>query len=427
MPTPLLAPAGAMPSLITSVAEFAKACTEILNGDGPIAIDAERASGYRYSQRAYLIQIKRSGGGLHLIDPIAVGQTSLWSELSQALEDQEWIIHASTQDLPCLRELGLEPKILFDTELGGRIAGCARVGLGPLSESLLEITLAKEHSAVDWSLRPLRDEWLIYAALDVEILIELRDAVVELLKLHNKLDWAIEDFQTILTSAAAEPKKDPWRRTSGMHKIRDRQTLAIIRELWQLRDQFARSIDLSPGRVFNDEALIDIATKRPATIAELARIINRRGRSENPPIEEWHEKISEVLSWPADQYPDLRTPTQGLPPIKMWPEKNSPAYARLTHARAAVLELSLQNSMPPENLISPELVRRLCWNEPALELQAESLPDLVAQKLAVGGARKWQIDLVIDALCKAMLETQPLVLPEPGAQAGPEPGAQIAE
>ena len=177
MVTPLLAPHDGVPVLVTSVSNFELAIADILSGSGPIAIDAERASGYRYSQRAYLIQIKRKDGGLHLLDPIAIGPTHLWSQLSDALSDQEWIIHASTQDLPCLRELGVQPKILFDTELGGRIAGCERVGLGPLAESLLEISLAKEHSAVDWSLRPLRAEWLNYAALDVEILIELRDAV----------------------------------------------------------------------------------------------------------------------------------------------------------------------------------------------------------------------------------------------------------
>ena len=91
-------------------------------GSGPIAIDAERASGYKYSARAYLIQIKRKGGGLHLIDPIAVGESPYWNEISNAFADQEWIIHASTQDLACLREVGINPQIIFDTELAGRIA-----------------------------------------------------------------------------------------------------------------------------------------------------------------------------------------------------------------------------------------------------------------------------------------------------------------
>ena len=407
MVTPLLAPIAGVPALVTSVSGFESAITEILHGSGPIAIDAERASGYRYSQRAYLIQIKRTGGGLHLLDPIAIGPTHLWKELSDQLSDQEWIIHASTQDLPCLRELGVEPKILFDTELGGRIAGCERVGLGPLAESLLEISLAKEHSAVDWSLRPLRAEWLNYAALDVEILIELRDAVAIKLLEQGKLHWALEDFNSIIHAPLAAAKKDPWRRTSGMHKIRDRQTLAIIRELWIARDEYAKRIDLSPGRVFNDEALIEIATKRPKSVTDLAKIVARRSRVENPPVEKWHQILTDVLTWTNDRFPELRTPSTGLPPIKMWRDKNPLAFARLSHARAAVLEISEDLAIPAENLISPEFVRRLCWSDP-VATDPVMLAAEVKHHLLELGARSWQVEQLLEALVVAVQQTVPL-------------------
>ncbi|MSY98899.1 MAG: hypothetical protein F2698_01780, partial [Actinobacteria bacterium] len=221
MAEPLLAPSGGVPELIQTPQGLSEMIAELKAGSGPIAIDAERASGYKYSARAYLIQIKRNGGGLHLIDPIAVGECEYWAELNQAFADQEWIIHASTQDLACLREVGIDPQIMFDTELAGRIAGCERVGLGPLTEQLLGITLAKEHSAVDWSIRPLRPEWLNYAALDVELLIELRNEIAKLLAENGKLKWAMQDFAAILKAPPPAPRKDPWRRTSGIHKIRD--------------------------------------------------------------------------------------------------------------------------------------------------------------------------------------------------------------
>ena len=182
-PVPLLVPAHGTPPIIDSDAALETALQELSNGSGPFALDAERASGFRYSARAYLIQIKRQGGGLHLIDPIAFGLNNpLLAQLNELLNSDEVILHASTQDLPCLREIGINPKHLFDTELGGRIAGLARVGLGPLLESLIGITLAKEHSAADWSTRPLPHEWLTYAALDVELLIELRNAIYEILE-----------------------------------------------------------------------------------------------------------------------------------------------------------------------------------------------------------------------------------------------------
>ena len=116
MAEPLLAPAGGVPELISTPEQLAEMIAELKDGTGPIAIDAERASGYKYSARAYLIQIKRTGGGLHLIDPIAVGESKHWGELSETFKGEEWIIHASTQDLACLREVGIDPQIIIDTE-----------------------------------------------------------------------------------------------------------------------------------------------------------------------------------------------------------------------------------------------------------------------------------------------------------------------
>ena len=194
-PTPLLHPAAGVPEIIETEAAFSAALKELAAGTGPYAFDAERASGFKYSARAYLIQIKRTNGGLHLIDPIPFGpHHPCFIQLNSLISNEEVILHASTQDLPCLRELGIEPQILFDTELGGRIAGLPRVGLGPLLETLMGVSLAKEHSAADWSKRPLPSEWLNYAALDVELLVELRDKVYQLLVDAGKWEWAQEDF-----------------------------------------------------------------------------------------------------------------------------------------------------------------------------------------------------------------------------------------
>ena len=415
MPEPLLTPRSGLPELITDGTGFKKALDQLKGGHGPIAVDAERASGYRYSQRAYLIQIFRRGGGLHLIDPIAVSDPELWREMNLAFQDCEWIIHASTQDLPCLRELGIDPQHLFDTELGGRIAGCERVGLGPLCESLLDIQLAKEHSAVDWSIRPLHSDWLTYAALDVDVLVDLRDAVENLLRERGKLEWALEDFAQILKNPAPAPRVDPWRRTSGMHKVRDRMTLAIIRTLWLARDAYAREIDIAPGRIFNDEVLIEVATKRPTTVDEFSKIIKRRTRAQQAPTTEWFALYQETLKLPESELPILRVPTVGLPPIKLWKDRNPLGHARLTHARAAVIERAAELEMPVENLISPEAIRQLVWkNPPASELES-----YIEELLESSGARSWQIAQIKDVLVQPLLETEPLVTPEPPAAEEP--------
>lgn len=411
MPIPLNAPREGLPPLIQTRDEFARAIGELASGTGPIAIDAERASGYRYSQRAYLIQIHRTKGGLHLIDPIAVGETEQWKEMGDLFANVEWIIHASTQDLPCLRELGLHPQLLFDTELGGRIAGCERVGLGPLSEALLDISLAKEHSAVDWSIRPLPDEWLNYAALDVDVLIDLRDEVEVSLESQNKLEWAQEDFASIISAAPPAPRKDPWRRTSGIHRIRDRQTLALIKGLWHARDDFAKKIDLSPGRIFNDDALVEAAQKRPGSATELKALLSRRSRSIEIPIMDWWQIFGEILSADLATYPESRLPATGLPPVKVWREKNPMGYARLTHARAGVLALAEELAIPPENLISPECVRRVCWNPPNLDNSPAALLEGVQAELAELGARSWQILRVAPIIRDALSQQEPLEIP----------------
>ncbi len=403
---PLLAPANGIPPVVDTDARFAAALQELSKGKGPFAVDAERASGYKYSARAYLIQIKREGGGLHLIDPIPFGpHHKFFEELNELLQSDEVILHASTQDLPCLRELGIHPKLLFDTELGGRIAGLPRVGLGPLLESLMEVSLAKEHSAVDWSQRPLPQDWLNYAALDVELLIELRNEMHAILEKSKKLKWAQEEFQSIIDAPAPPPRVDPWRRTSGMHKIKKSDQLAIVRALWTVRAEIAQEVDIAQGRLLSDAAIVEIATKateKPVkTKKDLEKILRPLGLRarwlENTAT--WISAITDALSLDESQWPPVRTDSDSLPPLKIWRERFPAKYAPLTHAKANIQAKAHELVIPFENLITPEYVRRICWNAPKSG---------VAAALATLGARPWQIEIVAPILEAALLETEPL-------------------
>ena len=412
---PLLTPSGGTPPVIATEAALTSAIAELKAGTGPFAVDAERASGFRYSARAYLIQIKRLGGGLHLIDPIAFGPGhELFVELNELLNTDEVILHASTQDLPCLRELGINPSHLFDTELGGRIAGLPRVGLGPLLESLMGVTLAKEHSAADWSTRPLPQEWLTYAALDVELLVELRDAMYGILNSTGKLQWAEQEFASILKAPPAPPRIDPWRRTSGMHKIKRRDQLAIIRELWTTRDAIASAADIAGGKLLNDSAIIELSLSAPKTKKEFEKALRPLGLRarwlEN--YETWLAAIARAVAMNEDQWPPVRTNTDNLPPIKLWRDKFPEKFAPLSHARALIEAIATANSIPIENLISPESIRRICWSPPAQSTQTRDEP-AVRSALASLGARPWQIDLTAGALADALLEREPLIIAEP--------------
>ncbi len=410
---PLLQPAEGTPDVIDTEDAFRDALALLSQGSGPFAVDAERASGFRYSARAYLIQIKRSNGGLHLIDPIPFGPGhTLFIELNNLLNTDEVILHASTQDLPCLRELGINPVKLFDTELAGRIAGLPRVGLGPLLESLMGVSLAKEHSAADWSARPLPKDWLTYAALDVELLIELRDRMYLTLESAKKLPWALEEFASILKAPPTPPRVDPWRRTSGMHKIKRRDQLAIIKSLWIARDAVAATQDIAPGKLLNDSAIVELAIAAPTTKREFEKCLRPLGLRarwmEN--LQLWLDSIAAAIALPEDQWPAMRTNADTLPPIKLWRDKFPEKFAPLSHARAAIEHIAEENEIPVENLITPEHVRRICWKPPVGATTTLSVSE-VEKALGELGARKWQIDLVAPAIAAALLEREPVLLP----------------
>jgi ribonuclease D len=363
-------------------------------GTGPVAVDAERASGYRYGQRAYLVQLRRNGSGTGLVDPIALPDLSV---VQEAIADEEWVLHAANQDLPCLAEIGLVPKRVFDTELAARLAGLPRVGLGAVVESLLGWSLQKGHSAADWSTRPLPEEWLIYAALDVEVLVELRDALAGILAEQGKTEWARQEFEAILAAGPPAPKQDPWRRTSGVHGLRNRRQLGMLRSLWQARDDLARRRDIAPGRVLPDSAMVSAVQADPRTEAALLELPVFRGRANRKLVGTWFGAIARGRELPESELPSQSRPGDGPPPVNRWADRDPAAATRLQQARAGLAALSQQWSVPVENLLSPDLVRRLMWTPPEPRTAVT-----VAETLRAGGAREWQIELTGPLLTAAV-------------------------
>jgi ribonuclease D len=396
-PIPLLEPREGIPPVVADEAALAEVIAAFARGSGPVAVDAERASGYRYGQRAYLVQLRREGAGSALIDPVGCPDLS---ELGEVLAGTEWILHAATQDLPCLREIGMIPTRLFDTELAGRLAGFPRVGLGAMVESVLGYALEKGHSAVDWSTRPLPEPWLRYAALDVELLVDLRDALEKELDRQGKLEWAWQEFEAIASAPPAPPRKDPWRRTSGMHKVRRRRQMAVVRELWTARDKVAQRRDVSPGKVLSDSAIVEAALSVPANVQALTALPGFGHRMGRRQLEQWQAAVDRAKALPDAELPQPGQPLNGPPPPRSWADKDPAAAARLSAARAAVSALAEELNLPQENLITPDTVRRVCWEPPA-----EPTVAAVAEALAGHGARAWQIEQVAPLLASALTAT----------------------
>ncbi|MDR1266299.1 MAG: ribonuclease D [Propionibacteriaceae bacterium] len=370
----------------------------------PIALDTERASGFRYYGHAYLIQLKTVDGGAKLIDPIALADRppADLSRLGAVINDREWILHAASQDLPCLAELGLSPVRLFDTELAARLVGRPRVGLGPLAEDLLGLRLRKDHAAADWSTRPLPEDWLVYAALDVELLHQLRQLLQDELAAQDKTEWAEQEFQHWLewSKEPSSPPPDPWRRTAGLHLVRSRRGLAVVRQLWTDRDQLARQLDLAPSRLLNDRGITDLAaqvsdsgTVDAATLVAGSDWFRHRQAARHRPV--WLTAVRRAAQSTEADWPPFKRSDDGPPPPRQWKQTNPAAARRWAQVRPAVDQRAEQLGLPPENLIKPESLRRLAWSPRGRGA------DAVAAQLGDLGARPWQCEQVAPVVATA--------------------------
>ncbi|GAB49413.1 HRDC domain-containing protein [Mobilicoccus pelagius] len=396
-PVVLTRPAEGVPGVVEDEHRLLEVADALAAGHGPLAIDAERASGYRYGQRAYLVQVRREGAGTWLFDPMACPDLE---PVQRATRGVEWILHAATQDLGCLREVGLSPDALFDTELGARLAGLPRVGLAAVVEHYLGFSLAKEHSAVDWSTRPLPEDWLIYAALDVECLAEVREAMIEDLTAQGKIEWARQEFEALTSFTGHPVRTDPWRRVSGMRRLRTPRAAAILRELWYVRDDLARDRDTAPGRIAPDAVIGALAGAAPTTSAEVTAASSHRAVRRHPEI--WARAVRRALDLPESELPPTSLPSSGPPAPRSWADRDPLAAARLTRAKDDLARFAEEHRIPLENVLTPDTLRRVVWNPPAD-------PDEASLHAALRelGARPWQADIAAPVLDHAFATAEP--------------------
>lgn len=401
-------PAEGIPTIVDTDDAFDAAIEALAAGSGPLAVDAERAQSFRYTAKAYLIQLRRAGAGTILLDPVALAggrERADLSPLADAMADVEWIIHAAGQDLPCLAEVDLLPETLFDTELGGRLLGLPRVSLTSLTERALGKTLAKEHSAADWSRRPIPEDWLRYAALDVELLPDLRDWVAEELEAAGKSEWARQEFAFLVEHADDPPtrREDPWRRTSGIHLLHAPAQLAIVRELWQTRDEIARRIDRAPGRVLPDAAIAELAGRLKAG-ERLERQDLRSVRGFSWRIASRYESsfvaaLDRVAALSKSDYPPSALMSDAPPPPRSWAKRHPESFARWNRLRPALVQRAEELQLPVENLLAPDSLRRLAWQPPE-DASAAGVDAFLASRMA----RPWQRELVVGFLTPLIAE-----------------------
>jgi ribonuclease D len=391
------------PRLPTTLVDNDEALQDLLNAlsanTGPIALDAERASGFRYGQKAYLLQVAIKDSRIYLIDPVAAYAPELWQNFISAVGSSTWIIHAASQDLPCLTELGIEPSKILDTELAARLLGLPRVALGTLTEHYLQLRLAKEHSAVDWSERPLPDNWLNYAALDVDVLFDLWTAVESDLADKGKTEIAHSEFEYLLHPAPKIQKVDRWRAMTGLHEVKDQRDLTIAKSLWLAREDLAIEKDVAPSRLIPDSSIVAAVKEHPKSRSELASLKSFAGRASRTFIDTWWKAIEEGTS--TKNLVELRPKATGIPNHRNWPQKFPAAHARLLASKELIGKISLEQEIPQENILSPDALRAICFEPPELTISS------VSSFLEKNYVRQWQIELVAAGLVETLATLEP--------------------
>lgn len=393
-PTLIVHPHEGTPDPTDTPEDLNRAIKKLASSTMPVAIDVERASGFRYSDRAYLIQIRREDTGTFLIDADALPH--LYS-LGEALQNAVWILHAADQDLPSLRGANLHAPELFDTEVAAQLLGFERIGLAAVLEQTLGVTLDKEHQASDWSNRPLPRSWLRYAALDVEFLTQLYRALSRELYDAGRWDWAEQEFAHILSREPKPTDPNKWRSIPGAGKIRTRRQLAILQQLWRAREAIAKEQDIAPTRLINNRTLVSLAFKPPRNKRALLSIQEmRRPRTRNH-TDEWIRAIRHAKCMSETDLPPLRKPVAPgtLPKVSGWRSAHPDELARLKTIRRAIEPLAKEIGIDPAVLLEPRVQKRLAWDGPVLR------SDEMREYLRRRGAREWQIERVTGALVKA--------------------------
>ncbi len=400
----LEAPKEAVTHVVDTSEGLNDAVSALADGTGPIALDTERAGAFRYSDKAYLIQLRREGAGTILVDPVPF-EGGLLQPLDNLLSQTEWILHAATQDLPCLVEAGLIPEKLFDTELAGRLLGFPRVGLTSIIEYYFGVHLLKAYSDADWSKRPLPKDWLNYAALDVELLIPLREKMIDDLVAAGKEQWAKEEFDFIVAHCQDEKQAvpDPWRRTSGIHQVRSARGAGLVRELWTARDEIAKAEDLSPSKVLPDKGISALAalirsdkdSVPSRTQMHKIRFFNRPTAKKYEQV--WLDALQTVSQLPREELPSPRRRSPGSLNPRSWEKTDPAAFARWSIARPGTVELAEELNLPVENLIAPDALKQL-----VLEPEQPITPESVDAQLASLEVRPWQRKILAKPLAEWM-------------------------
>ena len=384
----LRTPHEGIPPLIDSLSALEGAALALGADRTPVAVDTERAQGYRYGGGAYLVQLRKDGVGSFLIDSHKLDDLSA---LGPSMTGP-WILHAADQDLACMQQLGLQATSIFDTEIAARLLGFERFSLGAVTEHVLGISLEKSHQNEDWSLRPLPIDWLRYAALDVELLPELRTEMSLRLDDAGRMDWADQEFAHELSHPLV-PRQPSWRDLKGLGKVRTREGLAVAQELWKVREELGRDLDISPGRLLATKGVVAAALENPRTKGRMTSIPEFRRTQARKHTDLWWNAIARAHALPDNELPPLRLPQDPnhVPAAAIWKRADPVAWERLQTMRALAKRSASPLGIQADVILEPRVQREVAWTP---------LTGDLPEALEAAGARTWQLENITRAITR---------------------------
>ncbi|MCI1256078.1 MAG: ribonuclease D [Corynebacterium provencense] len=425
----LASPREGLPPLADSPSAVSEAADALASGTGPVAVDTERASGFRFDDRAWLVQLRRTGAGTHLVDPAAVPDADRL--LAPVMNSTPWVLHAAHTDLPALTSLGWHAPELHDTQIAGRLLGYGQIGLAGMLEELLGVTVAKDKGREDWSRRPLTEDLLTYAALDVELLTELLDTAVAQLRRRSieegtdRILWYRQECEHVRTDWSHPVTVPDWTRLRGIGAVRDPRGRELARRLTEIRNRVARDLDTPPEKVLASSLIVELArSPQDAEDVLLSRGTGggrvrpprsaRGGHGRRPPRPMPRMSpdlrsmllhgVRDALSADPGELPPRPEQVRGVPDHRTWSRDHPVAARLLSGFRDAVDTLSGHLDLDPSELLVSRSVRSLAWKVSTSLSPGPTGPqddpvgwaeELVGGLLVGEDARPWQIDLLV--------------------------------
>ena len=289
-------------------------CAEI--SDSPIiAFDTEFVSEDCYQPQLCLIQIA-SGNNLAIVDSLAVGnQMPFWNLLVDG--KHQTVVHAAREEFRfCRYFTSRRPSRLFDTQIGAGLVGLEfPAALSTLTNKLLGESLQKSETRTNWRKRPLTDSQLKYAISDVVFLEAIHAEVSQQLEKLGRLAWVDEEMDRQQTDYEMFETRDRWMRLPGATSMSPKE-LAIVREIWEWREQKAEKRNLPPKKILRDDLIIETAKRGLSSVKRIRSIRGMEYGRLKKYLPEISSAIERGLNLPRDQWPKKskkdRIPNLGL-------------------------------------------------------------------------------------------------------------------